>query len=148
MSTWMIVLIVIVVILVAAALFLYFYGKRMEKKQAEQQELIRQNNQQVSMLIIDKKRIRAKDADLPEAMLSEIPWYLKRSKLPIVRARVGTMITNFVADESIFDDIPVKKEVKATVSGLYITNVRSIRKTQKKPEEEKKGFFSRFRKKK
>ena len=147
MATWTIVLIVILVILVAAVIIMYVLGKRAEKKQAEQEETIKQYQQQVSMLIIDKKRIRAKDADLPESMLSEIPWYLKRSKIPVVKAKVGPQIMNFVSDESIFDDIPVKKEVKATISGLYITNVRGIRKTAKPEEKKKKGFFSRFRKK-
>lgn len=32
-----------------------------------------------------------------------------------------------VADEKIFDLIPLKKEVKATTSGIYITDVRGVR---------------------
>ena len=32
-----------------------------------------------------------------------------------------------VADEKIFDLIPLKKEVKATISGIYITDVRGVR---------------------
>ena len=148
MATWMIVLIVIAVIVIAAAIILYVLGKRSEKKQAEQQEVMNQYKQQVSMLIIDKKRIRAKDADLPEVMKKEIPWYMRRMKLPIVKAKVGPQIMNFVSEESIFDDIPVKREVKATISGLYITSVRGIRKTKTVEEEKKKGFFSRFRRKK
>ena len=146
MATWMIVLIVIAVILIAATIGLYFFGKKQEKKQAEQQEIINQNKQQVSMLIIDKKKIRAKDADIPDIMKKEIPWYLKWSKLPIVKAKVGPQIMNFIAEESIYDDIPVKKEVKATVTGLYITGVRGIRKNAKPEEKKKKGFFARFRK--
>ena len=31
-----------------------------------------------------------------------------------------------ICDATIFDDIPVKKEVKARVSGLYITSVRGL----------------------
>ena len=45
-----------------------------------------------------------------------------------------------IADEQIFDEIPVKKEVKATVSGLYITAVRGLRGPIEKPEKKKKGF--------
>ena len=33
----------------------------------------------------------------------------------------------FIADKKVYEIIPVKKEVKATVSGLYITDVRGIR---------------------
>ena len=32
-----------------------------------------------------------------------------------------------ICDAEIFDEVPVKKEVKATVSGLYITKVKGIR---------------------
>ena len=42
-----------------------------------------------------------------------------------------------VADEKIFDVIPVKKEVKATVAGIYITDVRGIRGPLPKPEGKK-----------
>ena len=143
MATWMIVLIVIAVILIAAAIILYFLGKRSEKKQAEQQEVMNQHKQQVSMLIIDKKRIRAKDADLPEVMKKEIPWYMRRMKLPIVKAKVGPQIVNLIADERIFDDIPVKKQVKAMVSGLYIVEIKALHGKLEKPVK-KKGVFGRF----
>ena len=45
----------------------------------------------------------------------------------IVREKImdGTIVPLY--DAEIFDEIPVKKEVKATVSGLYITKVRGLR---------------------
>ena len=43
-------------------------------------------------------------------------------------------------------EIPVKKEVKATVSGIYITEVKGIRGPLATPEA-KKGFFKRLFKK-
>ena len=49
-----------------------------------------------------------------------------------------------VADESIYDLIPVKKEVKATVSGIYIMNVKGLRGHLETPQK-KKGFFARLR---
>ena len=50
-----------------------------------------------------------------------------------------------MCDEQIFPLIPVKKEVKAVVSGIYITNVRGLRGPLETPQK-KKGFFSRFKK--
>ena len=46
----------------------------------------------------------------------------------------------FIADDSIFDQIPLKTEIKATVSGLYIIDVRGVRTslTSKKKGKEKK----------
>ena len=48
--------------------------------------------------------------------------------------------------EKIYDLIPVKKEVKATISGIYITAVKGVRGPLDVPEK-KKGFFARLRNK-
>ena len=66
MKPWMIVLIVIAVVLTALVIVLYFLGKKAQKRQQEQQEMLEANKQTVSMLIIDKKRMRLKDAGLPQ----------------------------------------------------------------------------------
>lgn len=145
MSTFGIVALIIVIVLAIALVVLYILGRRAQKRQEENQEAIQQNTQQVSMLIIDKKKLRAKDSGLPDLVLEQVPWYLKRSKLPIVKAKVGPQIMTFIADDGVFDEIPVKKEVKAKVSGLYITGVKGLRKDSK-PEPVKKGFFARHRK--
>ena len=62
MSTPMIVLIVVLVVLVAAAIGLYFLGKRLEKKRAEQDEQMAAVAQTIPMLVIDKKKMKLKDA--------------------------------------------------------------------------------------
>ena len=48
-----------------------------------------------------------------------------------------------ICDAAIFDQIPVKKEVKATVSGIYITGVRGIRGSLEQPAK-KNGFWQRM----
>ena len=97
-----------------------------EKKQEEQNAQVEATAQNVSMLIIDKKRLRIKDSGLPEAVIAQTPFYARMSKLPIVKAKVGPKVMTLICDATIFDDIPVKKEVKARVSGLYITSVRGL----------------------
>lgn len=120
------VLLVILAVLVVAAVILYFLGKRAEKKQAEQQEQISAASQSVSMLIIDKKKMKIKDSGLPAAVIAQTPRLMRSSKVPIVKAKVGPKVTTLICDVTIFDSIPVKKEVKATVSGLYITGVKGL----------------------
>ena len=71
MRTSTIVLIVILVILVAALIALYFFGKKAEKKQAEQKEQMDAVAQTMNMLIIDKKRMKLKEAGLPAIVLEE-----------------------------------------------------------------------------
>ncbi|MCR4924423.1 MAG: hypothetical protein K5931_10495 [Lachnospiraceae bacterium] len=143
MSKGLIIFIVVLVILLIAVVVLYFLGKRAQKKQAEQQEQMEAYKQTVSMLVIDKKRMRIKDAGLPQAVMDQTPKYLRRTKLPIVKAKVGPQMMNLICDEKIFDDVPVKKEVKATVSGIYIMSIRGLHGKSEPKEEKKKGFLSR-----
>ncbi len=121
------ILIAILVIFVILLVVLYFVGKKLQKKQAEQQAQIEAAKQTVTMLIIDKKKLKLKEAGLPAAVLEQTPKYMRRAKFPIVKAKVGPQILSLICDASIFDIIPVKKEVKATVSGIYITDVKGIR---------------------
>lgn len=146
MSTVTIVLLVILVILIAAVIALYFFGKKAQKKQDEQQAQIQANKQTVSMLVIDKKRMPLKDSGLPQLVIDQTPKLMRRSKLPIVKAKVGPKISILIADEKVFDLIPVKKEIKAEVSGLYIVGVKGIRGSLEVPQKKKKGFLARFRK--
>ena len=98
------------------------------------------------MLVIDKKRMKLKDAGFPAAVLESTPKYLRRAKVAVVKAKVGPKIMTFMCQEQIFPLVPVKKEVKATVSGIYITDVKGVRGPLEKPEPKKKGLFARFKK--
>ena len=93
------------------------------------------------MLIIDKKKMKLKDAGLPAAVLEQTPKYMRRAKLPVVKAKIGPQIMSLICDASIFDIVPVKKEVKATVSGIYITDVKGIRGKLDAAPAKKKGKF-------
>ena len=143
MSPVAITLLVIVIVLAIIIAVLYFLGKKAQKKQAEQQELLDANKQTVSMLIIDKKRMKMKDAGLPQMVIDQTPWYLRRSKMPIVKAKIGPKIMTLVADGAVYDLLPVKKEVKVVVSGIYITAIKSARGGLEKPQP-KKSFFKRL----
>jgi len=140
-----IVLLIILAVLVIAAIVLYFLGKRAQKKQEAQQEQLDAVAQTMSMLIIDKGRLRLKDAGFPSIVLESTPKYLRRSKVPVVKAKVGPKVMTLMCDASIFEQIPIKKEVKATVSGIYITAVRGVRGSLEVPIK-KKGLLARFRK--
>lgn len=143
MSPVTIVLIVILVVLIAACIALYFFGKRAEKRQAEQQEQMDAVAQTISMLVIDKKRMKLKEAGLPAVVVENTPKYLRRTKVPVVKAKIGPKITTLMCDSKVFEVIPVKKEIKAVVSGLYITGIKSVRGGSIEQPQKKKGFFRR-----
>ena len=140
------VLLIILTILVIALVVLYFVGRKLQKKQAAQQEQMEAAKQTVSMLVIDKKKMRLNEAGLPQMVIDNTPKLMRRTKLPIVKAKVGPKIMTFIADGKVFELIPVKKEVKATVSGLYITDVKGVRGPLETPVRKEK-FFARMKKK-
>ena len=140
----LIIFLVIMAILIAAIVTLYILGKKAQKKQAEQQAFMEANKQTVSMLIIDKKRMKIKESGLPQAVIDQTPKLMRNTKLPIVKVKVGPQIMNLISDEKIFDAIPLKKEVKATVSGIYITGVKGLHGKIEVEPPKKKGFFKRM----
>ena len=146
MPTVLNVLLIILTIVIVLLAVLYFVGRKLQKKQAVQQEQMEAAKQTVSMLVIDKKRMPLKDSGLPQMVIDQTPKLMRRSKLPIVKAKVGPKISILIADEKVFDLIPVKKEIKAEVSGLYIVGVKGIRGSLETPQKKKKGFLARFRK--
>jgi hypothetical protein len=145
--TYAIVLIVIAVVLIAAIIALYFLGKKAEKKKTEQDAQIAAAAQTITMLIIDKKKMKLTEAGLPAQVVQNTPKMLRRSKVPIVKAKVGPKIMTLICDAAIFDTVPVKKEVKAVVSGLYITGVKGLRGPIEAPVKKKKGFMAKLREK-
>ena len=74
-------------------------------------------------------------------VLDQTPKLMRRSKLPIVKVKVGPQIMSLICDEKIFDSVPVKKEVKAVVSGIYVLSVRGLHgKVEVAPPKKKSRF--------
>ena len=141
MTPFQITLLVILIVVIVVFVVLYFVGKKAQKKQAEQQQLMEANKQTVSMLIIDKKRMKIKDSGLPQMVIDQTPKLMRNSKMPIIKAKIGPQIMSLICDERIFDSVPVKKEVKASVSGIYVLDVKGLHgKTEPKPEKKKSKF--------
>ncbi len=127
MDTWAIVLIVVAVIVIGVMIALYFVGRKLQKKQEDSESQMQAAAQTVSILVIDKKKMKLKEANLPKIVLDQTPKYLRGSKVPIVKAKIGPKVMNLVCDAKIFDLIPVKKEIKASLSGIYIMDVKGLR---------------------
>ena len=145
-DTFFTVLIVILVILIITLTILYFVGKRLEKRQVESQALMEAAAQTVSMLIIDKKKMKLKEAGLPKMVYDQTPKYLRRSKVPVVKAKIGPKVMTLMADPRVFEALPVKSEVKVVMSGIYISEIKSVRGGSIVTPPKKKGFFARFKK--
>lgn len=138
-----IIAICIFAVLIAGIVVLYYLGKRAQKKQNEQREMMEANKQSVSMLIIDKKRMKVKESGLPQMVIDQMPKLMRGTKLPIVKVKIGPQIMSLVCEEKIFDSVPVKKEVKAVISGIYVLEVRGLHGRVEAAPQKKKGIFKR-----
>ncbi len=117
------VLAVILVVLLVLLAVLYFAGRKLEGKQVQSQKMIEASSQTVSMLIIDKKKMKLTETNLPKAVFEQTPKYLRWNKFPVVKAKVGPKIMTLIADGKVFKQLPVKAECKVKVSGIYITEI-------------------------
>lgn len=147
MDTFWTVLTIVLVVVIAALVGLYFAGRKMQKKQAVQEKQMEAAKQTVSILVIDKGKRKLKDAGLPAMVLEQTPKYMRGIKFPVVKAKIGPKVMTLLCDGKIFDSIPVKKTVKATISGIYITEVRGERGVSLETSSKKKGFFTKVREK-
>ena len=142
------ILLTVLIILFAVLLILYFLGRRLQTKQAMQQPLLEANTMEVSMLIIDKKKMRVKEAvsaGLPEQVEKEMPVYARLTKLPIVKAKVGPRVLTLMSDPNVYELLPLKKEVKVAVSGIYIRSIKSVRGGAVPEQPKKSGFLAKLR---
>lgn len=147
MQTVLNVLLVVLVIACIALAVLYYLGKKAEKRQVENQQLLDASRQTVSILVIDKKKLPISQVQgLPKQAYEQVPWYSKWAKLPVVKAKVGPRIMTLIAEDAVYKALPLKKEAKVSVSGIYITEIKAVRGGQLAAPEEKKGFFARFKK--
>ena len=147
-----IIYIIIAIVVIALLVGLYFlskYAKKLQDKQAVANEQMREMEQPMSRLVIDKKMLKITEAVFPQIVVEQAPKLSKLSKVPVVKAKVGPKVMSLMCDPKVFNLIPVKKEVKAMVSGIYITGVKGLRTgLEKTPEKKKfmdkvKGIFNK-----
>lgn len=137
MGTGAIILIIVAVVILVAVIALYIVGRKLQKRQEESQSQMQASAQTVSILVIDKKMMKMKEANLPKIVLDQTPRYMRGSKVPIVKAKIGPKIMSLVCDAKVFEIIPVKKEVKAVLSGIYIMDVKGLRGNLEQKKEKK-----------
>ena len=140
-----IVLIILAVILVAL-IVLSLIGRKLQKKQDVAQETLMQGAQNYSIMVIDKKRMKLSEAGFPQLIVDQTPKWLRNRKVPVVKAKIGPKICSLMCDDKVFDKVPIKKEVKALMNGIYIIDVKGLR-SALDTAPVKKGFFQKLRSK-
>ena len=109
------IILIVLAVLVVGLIVLYFIGRRLQKKQDENQAQI------------DMKKMKLNEAGLPKIVIEQTPKYMRRAKLPILKVKVGPRVMSLICDAKVFATLAPKQEVKATVSGIYVTSAKRIR---------------------
>ena len=117
--------IVLIVVVVLAVIFgaLFYLNRWALKKMDTQKDFIDKNKQVHSIYVIDKKRQKPGEANLPKQVMAQLPKYYKHMKLNLVKAKIGPQILTLMCEKKIYDVIPVKKNIKAEIAGMYISSV-------------------------
>ncbi len=144
MKTFFIVLAIILAVVFVAFIVLSIVGKKLQTKQEASKAQMQAASQVATILVIDKKKLKLKDSGLPKVVIENTPKYLRGSKVPIVKAKIGPRVMSLMCDEKIFPLLPIKKELKVVLSGIYIMDVKGSRNNLQNPEETL-GFFQRAR---
>ncbi len=102
---------------------LYFLNRWATRKQTEQQSFISTNKQTLTAYVIDKKRDKIQNINMPKMVIDAMPSYSKLMKSYFVQVKVGPQIQTLMCDKHVFEAIPVKKSVKIEIAGIYIVSV-------------------------
>ena len=120
-----IIIIVVAVGVVAAALF--FLNRWASKKINTQQQLMDKNRQPASIYVIDKKRDKAANVNLPKVVMENLPKAYKFMKMNFVKVKVGPQIVTLICDKNIFNGLQTKKTYQVELAGIYITSAKGIK---------------------
>ncbi len=114
-------------ILAGLGVALYFLNKWAYKKMGEQQTMIEKYKTTVSIYVIEKMKAKSDEVNLPKAVTSQLTVFYKYLKMPYVKAKIGPQIMTLMCDKKVFEALPVKKNVKVELAGIYIVSMQGMK---------------------
>ena len=69
MQTWLIVTLIVLAVLIGGLIALSIYGKKLQAKSEASQAELRAGEQTISILVIDKRRMKLKEAGFPQMVV-------------------------------------------------------------------------------
>ena len=117
-------ILLLVVVIVAIVVFvLYMLNRWAYKKMDSQSSMIEKTKTTQQVYVIDKRRDKITNVNMPKMVIDQIPKWSKFMKMNFVQVKVGPQILTLIADKRVFDAMPLKKTVKVELAGLYIVNI-------------------------
>ena len=124
---------IIVIVLLAIGIFVaYRMNRKAMGQMIQAQDFIDANRQTVQIFVIDKKNEKPSPSNMPKAIFEQLPKKAKAKKAFLVRAKVGPQIVTLMCDKPVYEVMPVKKNVKVELAGMYIVSITGMNLEDKK----------------
>lgn len=135
--------IILIVAIVAGVILvgLFFLNQWASKKMGEQQSAIEASKMTQSVYVIDKKKDKLENAHMPKMVMEQVPKYLKWKKMPLAKVKIGPQIMTLICDPKVYDELPLKKQVKVELAGIYIISIKGAKVVPAK----KKSFMDKIK---
>ncbi len=135
--------IILIVAIVAGLILvgLFFLNQWASKKMGEQQSAIEASKMTQSVYVIDKKKDKLENAHMPKMVMEQVPKYLKWKKMPLAKVKIGPQIMTLICDPKVYDELPLKKQVKVELAGIYIIAIKGAKVVPAK----KKSFMDKIK---
>ena len=124
--------IIIIIVLAVAIFFAYRMNRKAMGQMIQAQDFIDANRQTVQIFVIDKRNEKPSASNMPKAVFEQLPKKAKARKAFLVRAKVGPQIVTLMCDKPVYEVMPVKKNVKVDLAGMYIVSITGMNLEDKK----------------
>ena len=121
------ILLIVLVVVAIVVVSLYLLNKWSYKKMDENQSMIERHRQSATIFVIDKSSGRLKEGMLPKAAMDQMPWHSKMMRMYFVKAKVGPQIVTLICEKDVYAALPVKKNVKVEIAGIYISSMHGMK---------------------
>lgn len=121
---WWHLYLIIGIVIAGLAVGFFILRKKMKKKMDDQKILVDQHKVTTSILVLEKRKDKITNANMPKSVLDQIPRIYKIRKVPIVKAKIGPQVMDLLCDEAVFDKLPEKKTVRVDLAGIFIAGIK------------------------
>ncbi|MCL1911565.1 MAG: hypothetical protein FWG13_05120 [Leptospirales bacterium] len=127
MEWWHLYIILGIVAAICIGVFIFF-RRKIRSRIDEQQSMVDQHKVSAQILILEKRKDKVANANIPKNIIDQIPRIYKIRKVPLVKAKVGPQVMDLLCDEAVFDKLPEKKTVQVDLAGIFIAGIRQKKK--------------------
>jgi hypothetical protein len=118
----------VAVALAALIVGFIFLRKKLKKRMDDQQSIVNQHKITTSILVLEKRKDKVVNANMPKAVIAQIPKLYKMKKMPLVKAKVGAQVMDLLCDDAVFDKLPEHKSVRVELAGIFIAGIKPNKK--------------------